>query len=393
MEQRPLHFGRDLDLLEEFRHRQAKHDVDRREQAGQEERRPHRLVTRQLAQLFAHASPFERARDQLLVHVVGPRRGARHEERQPAVQHLPPDHANGLRNRLDPGAAHRGGIHDLEQLEREARVLPEDALQLLLAHARVEHLVHQLRDGRQRRRQVAALHDLGAAEVVALEELKAQPPTHRELRCRLDAFGEQLGAVGAQCLDLRVDLLLAAAQHVELDDVRHLEERRVLRPRGEVVEGDREAERVQLLRGGDGLVVARHRLEQFDHASLRVEQVEVSFEQHREREVHPGLRVADQVIETDGEDAVDDGRTGHVHRVAPAGGRGHRVGAVQQLVTRELEVLVKDWLTGEEDVGHGPLRGCRRDSRRREPVTCARVSVAPRVGLTPKTSRWQVPAT
>ena len=136
-------------------------------------------------------------------------------------------------------AAEERRVGELDQLQRQARVLGDHALELL-ERGRVAR-------GEHRQRAEAVGRDGGAAdddrlrEVLALEGVEAEPAADAVLLARLHAAGDQLQAEPARDVDRRLDLVLVQRGDVELDAVGELEQRVGAGVGAEVVEGDPEA--------------------------------------------------------------------------------------------------------------------------------------------------------
>ena len=178
-----------------------------------------------------------------------------------------------MRDRLDAREAHRGAVHDAQQLERQRRIALDRLLHLSRGCLVVAHQIQQLQRARLRRRQIALHHRFRLAVEVALEECESDRRARGAHRLRLYALRKQRHTERSQLGNDRLQLLRRFPFHIHLHHVGQLEQRHPLLIPREVVQCQLIAALSRVRTRGDHVCVWLHMLKNLEHHRLRVEQL------------------------------------------------------------------------------------------------------------------------
>lgn len=331
-------------------HRHAQHDVEHREQAGQERRRA-APRTHPVGDQFDESGALERDAQSLavLAALLWTARGQ--QDAHPAPERRATHQGDRLADGIHAAIPVRSGVGDAEEFEGQGRIAAEDQIQFAHVHLLLSQAVDRLRECADLRRDAASLNQLGAREVVPLEEIEAGLSAGAIGLLRLDPLREHRQPARLVVAHVRGEGGRVHVQDVELHHLGLGEEVLVFRSIFEVVEGDLEARGGQSLHRRDRLLRHGHRLQHLDHADRPVQELPIVRNQPRVREVDPGAGGAHEVCQPDIHDCGDHGAGRHRVTVDPGRLEGV-VPAIEQFVAHDGAARSEDRLTRDES-GHG----------------------------------------
>jgi hypothetical protein len=107
---------------------------------------------------------------------------------------------------------------------------------------------------------------------------------------------------------------------------------------------------------GDDCLVVPHRFQNFDDNLVGWQQLDLTVQQKFACAVDECPMAIGKIVQSDVEERVDDGVRAHCVRGRAVGDCGQRRIPIQQLVSREVVVSVKDRLARYENVNHWVTR-------------------------------------
>ena len=242
------------------------------------------------------------------------------------------------------------GLSAAELLRRSSRWLRPRSHSMIVSSSSMSTSAAGLEQAAERRdlrrRQRAPVDERRAGEVVALEGVEAECLAVLGLLVGLHLLGHEPQAAALQHRRVVREALRRERAHVELGDRRQLEQRLLLGRVLEVVERDREAGVDQRPQGVEQGTVELLVLEQLEHDPFGRQRQRRHAEQELARDVHVGRMRADERVEADVREAVDDHRRRRGHRVQRAAVDRDR--PVQQLVGDHALLTVEDRLSSQQ---------------------------------------------
>jgi hypothetical protein len=297
-------------------------------------------------QLLAHGRPDQGGGQQLDRLAVDP---GQHGQGQPLAHPALAEQDHGVPDRVDP--ADQRGRRRVDRAQHppgQREVAADDQLQVLQVGVGPVHVGQQPQAEAAVGRHGPAGHDVGPAQHESLHVVHAQVLDLAELVVGLHPQRDHVEVVAAEAGDLLGQLVVGQpGAHVELGERGQVEQRPQVGPIDGGVHADAPARPDQVADALHQLGVDHHGGRQLEHDPLGRERQLDLADQVGPGHVDEGQPVADQVVQADLVEGVDEGAGGLGVAVVDQGPLVARRPPGQQLVGIHVEPAVEDRLPGD----------------------------------------------